>query len=80
MPDLSRFRALSTVEKALVAIAVLFDGHDAVEYLASDCERHIALTRAAKDLVELSPEVRLPLVGTLLREAAQEIVGNEQSR
>jgi hypothetical protein len=79
MPDLSRFRALSTVEKALVAIAVLFDGHDAVEYLSSDRERHIALTRAAKDLVELSPELRLPLVGTLLREAAQEIVGNEQS-
>ncbi|HQH28489.1 MAG TPA: hypothetical protein PLP17_13920 [Oligoflexia bacterium] len=73
MPDVSRFRALGTRERALVAIAVLLDGHDAAEYLGCDKERQLALMRAAKDLAELSPELRLPLIGTLLREALQEL-------
>ena len=67
MADLTRFRALSERERALVAVAVLLDGHDAPEYLASDKERAAALSRAARDLAEISPEVRMPLVGTLLR-------------
>lgn len=67
MPDISRYRALAAREKTLVALAVLLDGHDAVEYLAADKERGTALMRAAKDLVDLSPELRIPLVGTLLR-------------
>ncbi|MCB0322881.1 MAG: hypothetical protein KDD69_04885 [Bdellovibrionales bacterium] len=69
MPDLTRFRALSVRERAIVAIAVLLDGHDAAQYLAGDKARAAALCRAAKDLAELSPELRLPLVGTLLRES-----------
>lgn len=69
MPDISRFRTLALRERALVAIAVLLDGHDAADYLACDKERQQALTRAARDLVELSPELRLPLLGTFLREA-----------
>ena len=73
MPDISRFRALATREKALVAMAVLLDGHDAPDYLSCDKERQLALTRAAKDLVELSPELRLPLIGTLLRSALKEL-------
>lgn len=73
MPDISRFRALGTKERALVAVAVLLDGHDAVEYLGSDRDRNVALTRAAKDLAELSPELRMPLVGTLLRGSMAEL-------
>lgn len=73
MPDISRFRALGTREKALVAVAVLLDGHDAADFLACDKERHLALTRAVKDLVELSPELRLPLLGTLLRSVLTEL-------
>ena len=73
MPNLSRFRALGTREKALVAVAVLLDGHEAGEYLSSDKERHTALCRAAKDIAELSPELRLPLLGTLLRASISEL-------
>lgn len=78
MPDISRFRALGTREKALVAIAVLLDGHDAADYLGCDKERQLALTRAARDLVELSPELRLPLIGTLLRAALRDLTAEPE--
>jgi hypothetical protein len=73
MPDLSRFRALSAREQGIVAIAVLLDGYDAAQYLASDKERGNALTRAAKDLAALSPDLRMPLLGTLLRRAVEDV-------
>jgi hypothetical protein len=73
MPDLSRFRALSRREQALVATAVLLDGHDAAEYLSSDKERKTALMRAAKDLAELPLDLRVPLLGTVLRESIADI-------
>ena len=73
MPDLARFRALSKREQALVAAAVLLDGHDAAEYLGSDKDRKTALSRAAKDLAELAPDLRVPLAATLLREAMSAI-------
>lgn len=69
MPNLSRLRALSPREQALVATAVLLDGHDAIECLACDRDRHLALTRAAKDLAELPPDLKLPLAGMILRQA-----------
>ena len=64
---------MSPRERALVAIGVLLDGHDASDYLASDKERHTALCRAAKDLAELTPELRMPLVGSLLRSIVREL-------
>lgn len=73
MADLSRFRALGTRERALVAVAVLLDGLDAVEFLSGDKQRRSALMRAARDLAELPPELRLPLAGTLLRSALEEL-------
>ena len=69
MPNISRLRALGPKEQALVAVAVLLDGHDAAEYFSSDRERHTALARAARDLAELVPELRLPLAATVLRGA-----------
>jgi hypothetical protein len=75
MPDTSRFRTLKVRERALVAVAVLLDGYDAAEYLSRDLERAPALMRAAKDLAELSPDLRIPLVGTLLRSAVSELNG-----
>ncbi len=71
MPDISRFRSLGGRERAIVAVAVLLDGHDAADYLSSDKERRTPLSRAAKDLADLPPDLRLPLVGTLLREAVK---------
>ena len=73
MPDLLRLRSLAVRELAVVLIGVLLDGHDAVEYLGSDKDRAIALSRAAKDVADLPPDVRLPLAGTLLRNALGEL-------
>jgi len=69
MPNLSKFRALTNREQAVVALGVLLDGHDSVEMLVSDRDRGGALSRAAQDLVELAPDLRMPLLGTLLRRA-----------
>lgn len=69
MPDLSRFRALSMRERALIAIGVLLDGLDAVEHFSCDKNRKTALQRAAKDIVALPPDLRMPLLGTVLRES-----------
>ncbi len=73
MPDMWRYRALNQREKAVVAVGVLLDGHDASDYLSSDKERHTALSRAAKDLAELPPDLRMPLVGSLLRKVLEEL-------
>ncbi|MCB0345645.1 MAG: hypothetical protein KDD66_11045 [Bdellovibrionales bacterium] len=73
MGDLWRFRTLGVREQAVVALSVLLDGHDASDYLGSDKERSVALSRAAKDLAELAPELRMPLAGTLLRRALAKI-------
>ena len=70
---MQKFESLTARERAVVAVAVLLDGHDAVDMLASDKERKGVLCRAAKDLAELSPELRLPLLGTMLREALGEL-------
>ncbi len=73
MSDISRFRSLGSRERALVAIGVLLDGRDALEYLSFDRDRRTALVRAAEDLVELGVELRIPLAGTLLRKALDEL-------
>ncbi len=73
MPDLLRLRSLSPREQAIVLLGVLLDGHDASDYLASDKDRAVALSKAAKDVADLPPEVRLPLAGTLLRTILTEL-------
>ena len=73
MSDISRFRSLGSRERALVAIGVLLDGRDTLEYLSFDRERRMALVRAAEDLIELGVELRIPLAGTLLRKALDEL-------
>ncbi len=69
MPDIARFRSLTVRERAVVCLGVLLDGHDAVDFLGSDKERGTALSRVAKDLASVAPELRMPLLGTLMREA-----------
>lgn len=73
MPQLGRFDTLPTREKALVAIALLLDGLDAPEYLSKDRARGAALSRAAKDVADLSPDLRMPLLGSILRTALLEL-------
>ena len=73
MASLRRYRKLTLHEKALVAVGVLLDGYDAVEYLANDKERQGALSKAAQDLASLAPDLRIPLMGSLLRKALEEL-------
>ena len=73
MSDLSKFRELSPKEQAIVSVAILIDGHDAALYLLSDRERKGALSKAADDLAQLPPDLRLPLAGTLLRRALERL-------
>lgn len=80
MADTSRYRSLSPREQVLVALAVLLDGRDASHYLASEGPRQIALTRAALDCSEMDPGLRVPLVGTLLRQALSELRKEVEAR
>lgn len=71
--DLQRFRSLSAHNQALVAIAVLLDGHEADVYLENDAVHGSGLQKAAQELASQKPEVRMPLLGTLLRSANEEL-------
>ena len=73
MVDVKKFRALNAKQKALVAIAVLLDGHEAAIYLENDMQNGELLSRAAGDLSELPPDLRVPLLGTQLRRAIEAI-------
>jgi hypothetical protein len=71
--DAQRFRSLSPRQRALVAVAVLLDGREAGMYLENDSVNGQGLKRAALDLAGVEPELRMPLVGTLLRDALKEM-------
>lgn len=70
---LPRFNSLSAEKRALVALAVLLDGRESVAYLRADSLLLDALSKAAGELSELEPELRMPLAGTILREALHEL-------
>lgn len=71
--DSRKFRALSAHHRAIVAIAVLLDGREAAAYLENDVVNGSALSAAATDISSLAPEIRMPFVGTLLRETLREL-------
>ena len=71
--DAQRIRALAPHQRALVAMAVLLDGHEAPVYLENDSVNGLGLQKAAADLAKLTPEMRMPFVGTLLRSALNEL-------
>lgn len=77
--DAQRFRSLSARQRAIVAVGVLLDGREAENYLEGDSTYGSALSKAAHDLADQAPEVRMPLVGTLLRSALKEL-GVKKSR
>lgn len=74
--SLNRFRGLSAQKRALVAVAVLLDGREAVTYLGNDSVVGNSLQRAASEIASLDLELRTPLAGTLLREAVEELEMN----
>ena len=75
--DAHRLRALSPELQALVAVAVLLDGREAVAFLENDATHGEALERAAHDVAALDPELRMPFLGTVLRQAIAALTGRE---
>ncbi len=67
------FRTLSARQRALVATSVLLDGRDAESYLSNDAASGAMLSKVALELSELPVELRMPLVGVLLRAAIEEL-------
>ena len=73
MAVIEKFMSCSAEEKALLALAVLLDGYDAVDFLMCDAEKGVFLAKIAKDLASIPVEVRVPLLGTVLREVKTEL-------
>jgi hypothetical protein len=73
--SLSKFHELPTRLQCLVAVAVLLDGVDASIFLINDSQHGKALSMAAEDLSDMDPELRMPYVGTLLRESLRFLEG-----
>lgn len=73
MSDINRFRALGKKEKCIVAIALLIDGPDALDYLSVDKDHGIAFERIAKDFLEMPTELRVSFLATTLRETLKEL-------
>lgn len=71
--DGQKFRMLSPRQRALVAVAVLLDGREAVEYLEADPVNGLSFKRAAMELASQGPELRMPFIGTALRAALKEM-------
>ena len=71
--NLKSLRALTAHQRAMVAVSVLLDGHEASLYLENDALAGEALAVAAKDLVSLSPEFRNILAGNTLRRSLEEL-------
>lgn len=68
-----QFFRLSPRQRALVCMAVLFDGVDAGLFLETDDRNGIELRAAADVLSSQQADLRLPLVATLLRQAVEEL-------
>ncbi len=68
-----RFRNLSARQRAVVAIGLLLDGREAENYLENDSVFGSALSKAAHDLADQPPDLRMPFVGTMLRIALREM-------
>ena len=71
--NLKYVKDLQARNRALVCIAVLLDGMEAVSYLEQDSELGNQLASAANYLASQQPELRMPLVGSLLRDALAEM-------
>jgi hypothetical protein len=67
------YSQLTPEQQALVAIGVLLDGREAERVFSFDPQHGALLQETAAKLAEFSPELRMPFIGTLLREALEEI-------
>ena len=53
--------------RALIAVGVILDGAGAADYLLSNKEFGLQMSRMAKELSSLPSELVFPLLGTILR-------------
>ena len=67
------FIMLSSRERALVAMAVLLDGREAVNVLAQDNSRGEILKKAVEELSAIAPDLRMPFIGSVLRMTLDEM-------
>ena len=73
MINLERLRTLHPRQRALVVVALLLDGREAANYLEQDAHYGRDLADIAKMMGEVDPEIRMPLLGTILRESIKEL-------
>jgi hypothetical protein len=66
---LQEFSALPKKLRILICVAVLLDGYESFVYLQNDEKYGKQLEQLAKKLAKLEPELRMSLIGTLLRES-----------
>lgn len=77
--SIKALKNLSSAEQAVVTLAVLLDGRDAADFLQSDPSRP-ELAKAAEGLSGVALELRVPLLGTLYREAVSVLERSGRSR
>ena len=70
--SLEKLKGLSARLRALVAIAVLLDGREAENYLEG-AGSSSEIRQLARELAQMAPDLRMPLVGTILRGALREL-------
>ena len=75
MIGLAQFRSLETREQALIAVAVLLDGREAANYLRNDPKRGAEMYQIATELASITPQLRMPLLGSLLRSSLNAVKG-----
>ena len=74
MIELNAFKGLPPREQALIAVAVLIDGMEASSYFdAPEAGQAVDLRAIAGQLATISPELRMPLLGSLLRSALENL-------
>ena len=64
---------LNNKERALICMALLLDGHEALAYLENDPAYSAKLKEPLTRLAELQADVRIPYIGSLLRRALNEL-------
>lgn len=71
--NFERFRNLSAHHRALVAVAVLLDGHEAAMFLGDDQEHGVLLGEVAKEIASLKPIFRNFISAHYLRNALEDL-------
>jgi hypothetical protein len=73
MSVFSALKQLNLRHQAIIALSVLLDGREAENYLKCDKQNGAELSKFAADLSKNNPEIRMPLAGSILRQALEEM-------